>query len=301
VTELKRGAARVNQLILKTADYTISGRRSAEVWPSASDQPLIIALHGGTYSSTYFDISGYSLLDRAAALEIPVLVLDRPGYGHSSPLPASEATIAANAERLDDALGAIWREQGEGRPGIVLIGHSIGGAIAVAIAARQPKWPLLGIAISGVGLASPPEAGAAWASLPNLPMLDLPPEIKDTVMFGPPWTFEEGMPERSRPADASIPRVELLDIVTAWVEDVRSLAAKVTVPLHYRQAEFDRLWIVNQGQISEFGAAFSASPSVDAQLYSSAGHCIDFHKLSAAFQLEQLAFALRCAPPRPAK
>ena len=84
------------------------------------------------------------------------------------------------------------------RPGIVLIGHSIGGAIATAIAARQPKWPLVGIAISGVGLTSPPEAGAAWASLPDLPMLDLPTEIKDTVMFGPPWTFEAGVPVNRR-------------------------------------------------------------------------------------------------------
>jgi len=300
VTELRRDATRVNHHILKTVDYAISGRRSAEVWPSASDQPLIIAVHGGTYSSAYFDISGYSLLDRAAALEIPVLALDRPGYGHSTPLPASEATIAGNAERLDDGLGAIWREQGDGRPGIVLIGHSIGGAISIAVAARQPNWPLLGIAISGVGLVTPPEAGEAWAALPDLPMLNLPTEIKDAVMFGPPWMFDAGMPERSRLADAAIPRAELLDIVTTWHEDVRRLAAQVTVPVHYRQAEFDRLWIVDPSQVSEFGAAFSAAPSVDAQLYSSAGHCIDFHRLGAAFQLEQLAFGLRCAPPHPA-
>jgi hypothetical protein len=75
---------------------------------------------------------------------------------------------------------------------------------------------------------------------------------------------------------------------------VRGLAAKVKVPVHYRQAEFDPLWVVGQDQIDGFAAAFSASPLVDARSFASAGHCIDFHRLGLAFQLEQLEFALRC-------
>ena len=54
-----------------------------EVRPGA---PLVIALHGGTYTSEYFDIPGYSLLDRAEAAGVPVIALDRPNYGGSSPL-----------------------------------------------------------------------------------------------------------------------------------------------------------------------------------------------------------------------
>ena len=33
----------------------------------AAGTPLIVAIHGGTYTSAYFDMPGYSLLDRAAA------------------------------------------------------------------------------------------------------------------------------------------------------------------------------------------------------------------------------------------
>ena len=48
---------------------SITGRRRLLAGPpAAADVPLVIALHGGTYTSTYFDIPGYSLLDRAAAL-----------------------------------------------------------------------------------------------------------------------------------------------------------------------------------------------------------------------------------------
>src|ERR1700690_2289096 len=61
---------------------TITGKKILLARPhAAKDVPLIIALPGGTYTSTYFDIPGYSLLDRAAALGIPIIALDRPGYG----------------------------------------------------------------------------------------------------------------------------------------------------------------------------------------------------------------------------
>ena len=44
---------------------TYTGRRNS-VEPTAGT-PLVIALHGGTYTSEYFDIPGYSLLDRGEA------------------------------------------------------------------------------------------------------------------------------------------------------------------------------------------------------------------------------------------
>lgn len=118
--------------------------------------------------------------------------------------------------------------------------------------------------------------------------------IKDRMMFGPPWTFAPGMPERSHVADAPVPRAELIDITHTWAERVRGLAAKVTVPVHYRQAQFDPLWITGDDQTAGFAAAFSSAPFVDARTFAGAGHCIDFHRLGLAFQLEQLEFALRC-------
>ena len=40
--------------------------------------PLVVAIHGGSYSSAYFDVPGYSLLERGDGLGIPVIALDRP-------------------------------------------------------------------------------------------------------------------------------------------------------------------------------------------------------------------------------
>ena len=183
-------------------------------------------------------------------------------------------------------------------PGLVfLIGHSIGGAITVSIAARQPSWPLLGIAVSGVGLVTPPASGEQWAALPDIPLIEMPPHLKDYVMFGPDWSFAPDAPDRSHAADAPCPRAELIDITSTWHGVVQPLAARVRVPLHYRQGEFDRLWITGPEQAAGFSAAFTQSPRVDGAPFDRAGHCIDFHRLGHAFQLEQLAFALNCCVP----
>jgi hypothetical protein len=67
------------------------------------------------------------------------------------------------------------------------------------------------------------------------------------------------------------------------------------VPVHSRQAEFDHLWITDEQQVKDFGAAFTSSRLVDARLVGSAGHCIDFHRAGAGLQLGQLGFALECS------
>ena len=257
----------------------------------------MIALPGGGYGSRYFDVEGCSLLRRGSALGVPIVALDRPGYGESTALGRAP-TLMSNAERLIEAVEILWTRGGGDAAGVVLIGHSIGAAIAVTIAALQPRWPLLGLAISGVGLRSPPEVTTAWAALPDVPMIELPAAVKQAAMFGPTWTYSADAPARSATADAPVPRSELIDIVTWWPEHALDLAGRVKAPVHYRQAEYDRLWVSDDTEVRRFAHAFSAAAEVDARLYRGSGHCIDFHRLGAAFQIEQLAFALRCAGPQ---
>jgi pimeloyl-ACP methyl ester carboxylesterase len=273
---------------------TFSGKSRIPRGMVAADTPLVVAIHGGTYTSTYFDVPDFSLLDRAAALGIPILAIDRPSYAASTRVEDSESIILKNAEVLDTLIGELWNSYGNGTAGIFLIGHSIGGATTIALAARQPSWPLLGIAISGCLLEVPKEAGGAWAALPDEYLVDLPDELKDFLMFGPDWSYDAAMPLAGHVANAQVPKPELVDITGTWIENVRATAAKVTVPVHARQGEFDHLWITDEAQMAGFGAAFTSAPLVDAKLFRNAGHCIDFHRGSRAFQLDQLAFALGC-------
>jgi pimeloyl-ACP methyl ester carboxylesterase len=260
-----------------------------------STAPLMIAIHGGSYTSRYFDVPGYSLLDRAAAIGIPIIAPDRPGYGKSPLLPSSEGTIKGQANYMTKALHDAWKRHGKGRSGIFLIGHSIGGAIVLTIASAPDGLPLLGVAVSGVGLRTPAEHQPLWNSLPDTPTVDMPGELKDQLMFGPPGSFDAAMPAASHVANAPAPRPELIDIVGTWHNTVHDTLSKITIPVHYRQAEVDHLWIVDQGEVDGFRRALSKSPRVDAAMMRGTGHCMDFHKIGASFQIQQLGFALQCA------
>jgi pimeloyl-ACP methyl ester carboxylesterase len=273
---------------------SFSGRANRAESTPTGKPPLIVAVHGGSYSSAYFDVPGYSLLEQADGFGIPVIAIDRSSYGQSTPLAHSDSTIARNAEVLVGAVGEIWEARKDLVSGVFLVGHSIGGAIVVTMAASKPVWPLLGIAVSGVGLATAPGDDARWASLPE-GLVTLPTEIKDVVMFGPEGTFEADMPAASHVANTTCPRAELIDITTTWSRVVPGVASKVAVPVHYRQAEFDRLWVVDKVQVDDFAAAFTSAPLVDSRLFLNAGHCIDFHSVAGRFHDEQLKFALRCS------
>lgn len=270
----------------------LSGRIGKAVAPGG---PLVIAVHGGTYTSAYFDLPGCSLLERAAANGIAALAIDRPGYGESPMLSAAEMDIPGQAALLRGALGEVFAAHGQGRSGVVLIGHSIGAAIALAVAASAPDWPLLGLAVSGVGLTTSPGDHERWQALPDIPLVDMPAAVKDQVMFGPEGSFDPTMPIASHAANAPAPKAELLSITGAWHGMARGVLGRIACPVHYRQAEFDRLWVVDQAEVDGFAAALTAAPLIDSRLMAGAGHCIDFHRVGGAFQLQQLGFALECA------
>jgi pimeloyl-ACP methyl ester carboxylesterase len=277
------------------AGFSFTGRSNlGEVTPAAGD-PVVIALHGGTYSSEYFDIPGHSLLDNATKQGIAVIAIDRPNYLGSSPLTSDDSIIVDNATVLSDAIGSVFSEHGGAAAGVVLVAHSIGGAIATIIAATPQSWPLLGLATSGCLVGVPPESAGAWSALPDIPMIDLPVPLKDQLMFGPPDTYDEAMPAASYPSNTLVPKAELLDITGGWIARRAETCAAVAVPVHHRSAEFDHLWIVNQGEMDAYRAGFTSASSIDAQIQLAAGHCIDFHLPSDEFQNSQLAFARESA------
>jgi pimeloyl-ACP methyl ester carboxylesterase len=125
----------------------ISGRKTAAAGAvHRENPPLIVAVHGGGYTSEYFDAGEYSLLDRAAAAGVPSIAIDRPGYGASTALPHGDRAVPRNAEVLQSAIAKLWNERDHDAAGIVIVGHSIGSTTSLYLASQPTDWPLLGVA-----------------------------------------------------------------------------------------------------------------------------------------------------------
>jgi pimeloyl-ACP methyl ester carboxylesterase len=258
-------------------------------------RPLLVALHGGSYTSAYFDVPGHSLLDVAAANGFDVVALDRPCYGSSDPLPDDQISFSRNADILDTAIARLWDADGAEHSGVVLIGHSMGAAIAMYIASRQPAWPLLGVSLSGIHDTAPPHVRGVWDSMPPGQPVVFTPEQRRMFFYGPDWTIEPGIVDKAEVSAAPVPLAELLEVVGPWPDAAASVAAWITVPIQYVAFEFEQVWTIDLQTVKKFGSYFEVAPFVSAELMTGTGHDVDHHRLGQAFQLRQLAFALECA------
>ena len=120
-----------------------------------ADGPTILLIHGSWVSARC-----WTNQLRGVGGALSVLAVDLPGHGESDPSDA--ASVEEYAEVLGDALDEL------GTGPVIAAGHSLGGAVAVALAARRPG------AVRGLVLLSscekiPHSDGAAERLLAALP------------------------------------------------------------------------------------------------------------------------------------
>jgi pimeloyl-ACP methyl ester carboxylesterase len=104
-----------------------------------ADAPAILMIHGlaGQLSHYTYGVAG------RLAQRHRVVVLDRPGSGYSSRAPGTPADLSTQAATI----AALIRTLGLG-PAFV-VGHSLGGAVALALALEHPKQ------VAGLALLAP--------------------------------------------------------------------------------------------------------------------------------------------------
>lgn len=119
----------------------------------------ILLVHGLGGILNHFTYGVVDLL----ATKHRVVAVDRPGSGYSVRAPGATATLYAQA----DALAALIDELKLNRP--VVVGHSMGGAIALALAQRHPER------VAGLALVAPLTQS-----------IDVPPMFK-ALIIRTPW------------------------------------------------------------------------------------------------------------------
>ena len=112
---------------------------SADADPADRDKPAVLLIHGLGGQLRNFTHS----LDRALRDRFRVVALDRPGAGRSTREAGSDHRLPAQASDVVAFMDALGLE----RP--ILVGHSLGGAISLAVGLDHPEK------VTGLALVAP--------------------------------------------------------------------------------------------------------------------------------------------------
>ena len=258
--------------------------------PTAIDTaaPLIVCIHGSGCNSNYFDLRGNSLVEEAARRAMPTLLVDRPGHGESA-APRAGSTINRGAAAVIALVETICAAQPElaARP-LALIGHSFGGAVALVVAARRTKAGRLPTAICVSGIGDRPDAGYSVRPPDSNASVSRPPA--PYWLFGPGRTYDWRGVMALRAAAEPWRHDEIDELRKYWPTRWTEVASQIKSAVHFRLAEYERIWETSPASIARISASFCHSPHVDAAVAPDGGHLYEVHLRGAELVAAQLEF-----------
>src|SRR5919202_1791420 len=137
---------------------TMLFRLQVRRWPAADPRCLVVLVHGyGEHIGRYAHVA-QALAARGSTVVGP----DHVGHGRSA---GERALVESFESVVDDVRGVVHAERGE-LP-VVMVGHSMGGLIAIRYAQRH-REDLAGLVLSGPAVGLGPVM-QEWLAAPELP------------------------------------------------------------------------------------------------------------------------------------
>ncbi|BDY32856.1 alpha/beta hydrolase [Mycolicibacterium mageritense] len=282
------------QISVDADDVRLSGKHAKPI-----DRPraLIVALHGGSVTSRIYDQhtpGDSSYLDLAAQLGFAAVALDRPGYGASSGIRPDRTCFDEQITILRTAVADLWARIGAGSAGVVLTGNSIGGMLALCLAAENCDFPVLGVSAHGVGYSwIPGFAAELQGRIDHEASTHIDPRGRSTVVFGPEWTWAQQTAQSVMESSSPAPVPELHDALQ-WPQRFRRIAGSITVPVRVAVAEYDDRWSSTPSALQGIRDLFTSAAMAEACQQRFAGHQLSANYAARAFYLHELAFAEEC-------
>ncbi|MEU6311886.1 alpha/beta fold hydrolase [Streptomyces sp. NPDC047014] len=241
----------------------------------ATPRATVLAIHGRGMRAAYWN----TFIPLATAAGHAVLAVDRPGYGHSAHQLPDGQDLPGQAETLHAALKEHSAQYDTGA-GILLLGHSDGGKVALHTAATSGAVPLLGVDASGVGHHYNPEA------------LHFPSTLgagATRLNWGPLHLYPPGTFQASRTLLAPTPPREAAETLR-WPAQYADLAPRVRIPVRLTFAEHEAWWHLTDHTVAAMTARLTGSPAVTVDHLPASGHNISLGHTAATYHQRVLDF-----------
>lgn len=257
----------------------------------ADEGPVLVAIHGGGYSSHYwrFESMGEATLAHIGPAQgLTVVAVNRPGTGLDDvPVTTFDKQADLIVRTVAGLLAGPLANAGSPAPNrrpVVLVGHSIGAALSCLIAARHSsRINVVGIDVSGFAT----RFRTGGDSLTTLQTVAGSPEPvivgareRTGLFFGESGTWDQSVADEDNAAACPVEPLDLREILK-FPGMLATVASQIDVPVNYSLAGSDILYAIDDESVDLVRAGFTASPAFSGHLYEQLGHCMHLHRNGA--------------------